>query len=140
MGNRGFHEYYDDAEATNIVERVFGSIAEAKNVFPSLAALQTARQQAAEAKKDLETYCYTVRNWLCPETQEQETQLGKDKLTIERAVWQTLDWLYTNESAKKDEYTAKQKELEGLVNLINVDVSAEKDEFTAKLKELEGVA
>merc|ERR1712073_129487 len=66
-----------------------------------------------EAKNGLENYCFTMRNTL------QEEKL-KEK--IEAAVQETLDWLDKNQLAEKDEFEAKQKELEGIVNPIMMKV------------------
>ena len=41
---------------------------------------------------------------------------------IESAVQETLDWLDKNQLAEKDEFEAKQKELEGIVNPIMMKV------------------
>jgi len=45
-----------------------------------------------------------------------------DKEKIEKAVQETLDWLDKNQLAEKDEFEAKQKELEGVVNPIMMKV------------------
>merc|ERR1712242_681932 len=47
---------------------------------------------------------------------------GGDKDKIEKAVQDTLDWLDKNQLAEKDEFEAKQKELEGVVNPIMMKV------------------
>lgn len=47
---------------------------------------------------------------------------GGDKEKIESAVQETLDWLDKNQLAEKDEFEAKQKELEGIVNPIMMKV------------------
>ena len=47
---------------------------------------------------------------------------GGDKEKIEAAVQETLDWLDKNQLAEKDEFEAKQKELEGAVNPIMMKV------------------
>merc|ERR1719166_152383 len=47
---------------------------------------------------------------------------GGDKEKIEKAVQDTLDWLDKNQLAEKDEFEAKQKELEGVVNPIMMKV------------------
>merc|ERR1712232_1080053 len=47
---------------------------------------------------------------------------GGDKEEIEKAVQDTLDWLDKNQLAEKDEFEAKQKELEGIVNPIMMKV------------------
>merc|ERR1712078_701291 len=47
---------------------------------------------------------------------------GDDKDKIEKAVQEALDWLDKNQLAEKDEFEAKQKELEGVVNPIMMKV------------------
>merc|ERR1712224_788414 len=47
---------------------------------------------------------------------------GDDKDKIEKAVQEALDWLDKNQLAEKDEFEAKQKELEGIVNPIMMKV------------------
>merc|ERR1719503_435157 len=47
---------------------------------------------------------------------------GGDKEAIEKAVQDALDWLDKNQLAEKDEFEAKQKELEGVVNPIMMKV------------------
>merc|ERR1719162_1407415 len=70
-------------------------------------------REKIEAKNGLENYCFTMRNTL------QEEKL-KEK--IEKAVQETIDWLDKNQLAEKDEFEAKQKELEGIVNPIMMKV------------------
>merc|ERR1719305_1517201 len=77
------------------------------------AAEDEANKNKIEAKNGLENYCFTMRNTL------QEEKL-KDK--IEKAVQEALDWLDKNQLAEKDEFEAKQKELEGVVNPIMMKV------------------
>merc|ERR1711879_1077438 len=54
--------------------------------------------------------------------------MGKDKFEagdkekIEAAVQEALDWLDKNQLAEKDEFEAKQKEIEGIVNPIMMKV------------------
>merc|ERR1711903_412530 len=69
-----------------------------------------------EAKNGLENYCFTMRNTL------KEKFEGDDKDKIEKAVQEALDWLDKNQLAEKDEFEAKQKELEGVVNPIMMKV------------------
>merc|ERR1711877_113029 len=45
-----------------------------------------------------------------------------DKEKIESAVQDALDWLDKNQLAEKDEFEAKQKEIEGIVNPIMMKV------------------
>merc|ERR1712151_363880 len=74
-----------------------------------------------EAKNGLENYCFTMRNTLQEEKLKEKFESG-DKEKIENAVQETLDWLDKNQLAEKDEFEAKQKELEGVVNPIMMKV------------------
>ena len=74
-----------------------------------------------EAKNGLENYCFTMRNTLNEEKLKDKFE-GGDKEKIESAVQETLDWLDKNQLAEKDEFEAKQKELEGVVNPIMMKV------------------
>merc|ERR1712150_251483 len=74
-----------------------------------------------EAKNGLENYCFTMRNTLNEEKLKEKFEDG-DKEKIEKAVQEALDWLDKNQLAEKDEFEAKQKELEGVVNPIMMKV------------------
>jgi L1 cell adhesion molecule like protein len=74
-----------------------------------------------EAKNGLENYCFTMRNTLQEEKLKDKFE-GDDKDKIEKAVQETLDWLDKNQLAEKDEFEAKQKEIEGIVNPIMMKV------------------
>merc|ERR1740121_3229145 len=74
-----------------------------------------------EAKNGLENYCFTMRNTLNEEKLKEKFE-GDDKEKIEKAVQETLDWLDKNQLAEKDEFEAKQKDLEGVVNPIMMKV------------------
>merc|ERR1712146_740179 len=74
-----------------------------------------------EAKNGLENYCFTMRNTLQEEKLKDKFEAG-DKDKIEAAVKEALDWLDKNQMAEKDEFEAKQKELEGVVNPIMMKV------------------
>merc|ERR1712157_178743 len=74
-----------------------------------------------EAKNGLENYCFTMRNTLNEEKLKDKFEPG-DKENIEKAVQDALDWLDKNQLAEKDEFEAKQKELEGVVNPIMMKV------------------
>merc|ERR1711907_595118 len=78
-------------------------------------------KQKIEAKNGLENYCFTMRNTLQEEKLKDKFE-GDDKDKIEKAVQETLDWLDKNQLAEKDEFEAKQKELEGIVNPIMMKV------------------
>merc|ERR1712012_1202398 len=78
-------------------------------------------KQKIEAKNGLENYCFTMRNTLNEEKLKDKFE-GGDKEKIEKAVQEALDWLDKNQLAEKDEFEAKQKELEGVVNPIMMKV------------------
>merc|ERR1711907_913703 len=80
-----------------------------------------ANKQKIEAKNGLENCCFTMRNTLQEEKLKDKFE-GDDKDKIEKAVQETLDWLDKNQLAEKDEFEAKQKELEGIVNPIMMKV------------------
>merc|ERR1712093_127461 len=80
-----------------------------------------ANKQKVEAKNGLENYCFTMRNTLNEEKLKDKFEDG-DKEKIEKAVQEALDWLDKNQLAEKDEFEAKQKELEGVVNPIMMKV------------------
>merc|ERR1712196_394895 len=80
-----------------------------------------ANKAKVEAKNGLENYCFTMRNTLSEEKLQDKFEAG-DKEKVEKAVQETLDWLDKNQLAEKDEFEAKQKELEGVVNPIMMKV------------------
>jgi len=80
-----------------------------------------ANKGKVEAKNGLENYCFTMRNTLQEEKLKDKFEDG-DKEKIEAAVQEALDWLDKNQLAEKDEFEAKQKEIEGVVNPIMMKV------------------
>merc|ERR1711935_408613 len=62
-----------------------------------------------------------MRNTLQEEKVKEKFE-GDDKDKIETAVQEALDWLDKNQLAEKDEFEAKRKELEGVVNPIMMKV------------------
>merc|ERR1712048_932804 len=78
-----------------------------------------ANKTKVEAKNGLENYCFQMRNTLQEEKLKDKFE-GDDKDKIEAAVKDALDWLDKNQLAEKDEFEAKQKELEGVVNQIMI--------------------
>merc|ERR1739849_48146 len=78
-------------------------------------------KEKVEAKNGLENYCFTMRNTLEEEKLKDKFESG-DKEKIEKAVQEALDWLDKNQLAEKEEFEAKQKELEGVVNPIMMKV------------------
>merc|ERR1719473_25689 len=91
------------------------------NEAEKYAAEDEANKQKIEAKNGLENYCYSMRNTLSEEKLQDKFE-GDDKDKIEKALQETLDWLDRNQMAEKDEFDAKQKELEAVVNPIMMKV------------------
>jgi len=70
-------------------------------------------RQKVEAKNGLENYAYSLKNTIRDEATGAKLS-SEDKATLEKAVDETISWLESNQSAEKDEYEHKQKELEGV--------------------------
>jgi L1 cell adhesion molecule like protein len=70
-----------------------------------------------DAKNGLENYLYGVKGSLNDTAKE---KLGDDYNTVETQVTDGLQWLEGNQEATEEEYTAKQKEIEGVVMPIMV--------------------
>merc|ERR1719231_1521431 len=85
------------------------------------AAEDQVNKEEVEAKNGLENYCFTMRNTLNEEKLKDKFEAG-DKEKIEQAVQEALDCLDKNQLAEKDEFEAKQKEVEGVVNPIMMKV------------------
>jgi len=78
-------------------------------------------KQKIEAKNGLENYCYSMKNTLQEEKLKEKFEAG-DSEKITKAVDETLEWLEKNQLAEKDEFEAKQKDLEAIVNPIMMKV------------------
>ena len=80
-----------------------------------------------EAKNMLETYCFTMGNTVNGEELKNKFEAGGKE-----AIEDALGWLHRNELAGKDEFEAKQTELDGIVYPImlkvNVAASAKQNE------------
>jgi len=70
-------------------------------------------KEKVEAKNALEGYIYNMRNTINDEKWKDKIDAG-DKSKIEKAIADTQKWLDTNEHAEKDEYEARQKEVEAI--------------------------
>merc|ERR1711966_161730 len=78
-------------------------------------------KQKIEAKNGLENYCFNLRNSMDDPNLKDKFEEG-DKDKVEEAVKDALDWLDKNQLAEKEEFDAKQKELEAVVNPIMMKV------------------
>merc|ERR1711934_329653 len=70
-----------------------------------------------EAKNSLENYCYSMKNTMGDEKLASKLS-DDDKSTVTAKIDETTSWLDANQMAEKEEYEAKQKELEAVVNPI----------------------
>merc|ERR1711964_739577 len=66
------------------------------------------------AKNALENTTYGVRNQLNGELKDKLS--SEDNDAVSRAVNETIEWIDANDSAEKEEFEAKQKELEAVVH------------------------
>merc|ERR1719326_1246628 len=85
------------------------------------AAEDEAMKDKIEAKNQLENYAYSMRNSINDEKMKDKIDAA-DKETIETAINEATTWLDENQSAEKEEFEAKQKELEGVCNPIMMKV------------------
>merc|ERR1712199_68321 len=76
-----------------------------------------ANKDRIEAKNGLENYAYNLKNTMDDEKLKDKIS-EEDKSTILSKVEETIKWLDANQDNEKEEYEAKQKELEGICNPI----------------------
>jgi len=76
-----------------------------------------ANKQRIEAKNALENYAYNLKNSINDEKLKDKIEEG-DKKTVEEKCDEVISWLDANQSAEKEEYEEKQKELEGICSPI----------------------
>ncbi|CAO3620612.1 unnamed protein product [Mucor hiemalis] len=70
-----------------------------------------------QAKNGLESYAYNLRNTLQEEKVSTKLEAG-DKEKLDVAVKEAIEWLDNSHEASKEEYEARQKELEEIANPI----------------------
>jgi heat shock protein 5 len=73
-------------------------------------------KERIDARNSLETYVYNMKNQLADKLGE-KIEAG-DKETIETAMKEALEWLDDNQSAEKEDFQEKLKEVEGICNPI----------------------
>jgi len=69
------------------------------------------------AKNGLESYAYSLRNTINEQSASEKLEAG-DRETLKKAVDETVEWLDSNTTATKEEFEARQKELESVANPI----------------------
>ncbi len=67
-------------------------------------------KEKVEAKNKLEGYCFSVKSSMLEE-EKMKTALGDDYNTVDETIKEALAWLESDH--EKEEYEAKQKEVEG---------------------------
>merc|ERR1711966_577629 len=85
------------------------------------AAEDDAMKEKVEARNGLENYAYSMRNSINDEKLRDKLE-ASDKETIETAINEATAWLDSNQMAEKEEFEAKQKELEAVCNPIMMKV------------------
>merc|ERR1712178_585177 len=75
-----------------------------------------------EAKNSLENYCYSMKSTMGDEKLASKLS-DSDKESVTAKIDETIQWLDANQTAEKEEYEAKQKELEAIVNPILQNLS-----------------
>ncbi|KAF4669117.1 70-kilodalton heat shock protein [Perkinsus olseni] len=80
-----------------------------------------ANKEKVDAKNALENYCFSIKNTLMDEKFKDKLS-SDDKSAIEKAVDDALSWLDRNQLGEKEEFEAKQKEVEAVVNPIMMKV------------------
>merc|ERR1711959_35577 len=71
-------------------------------------------KQRVDAKNGLENYVYSIRNTVNDPKLEGKIP-DEDKAAITKIVDEAVKWLDTNQTASKDDFEAKKKEVEGTV-------------------------
>jgi len=72
-----------------------------------------ANRNRIEAKNGLENYCFSLKSSIDSEQVKDKID-PDDKKTLEEKIEETTKWLDSNQTAEKEEYEEKQKELEGI--------------------------
>ena len=70
-----------------------------------------------QARNSVENYAYSLRNTMQDEKLKDKI-VGEDKSKLESAIEEVLKWLESNQTATKDEFDSRQKELESVANPI----------------------
>lgn len=75
-------------------------------------------RERVEARNGLENVAYQMRNSLRDEKSPASKLSDEDKVTVEKAVKDVIDWLDEHQTPEKDECDEKQKALEQIVHPI----------------------
>merc|ERR1711920_1083355 len=72
-----------------------------------------ANRNRIESKNGLENYCYQIKTSIGSKEVDGKIP-ADDKKKLEEKVEENLKWLESNQTAEKEEYEEKQKNLEGV--------------------------
>jgi heat shock protein 5 len=76
-------------------------------------------KERIDARNGLESYVYNLKNQLEDDENGLSEKISpEDKKELQDMIDETLDWMEKNPEAEKDEYDAKQKEVENVANPI----------------------
>merc|ERR1711862_970561 len=75
-----------------------------------------ANKNRIEAKNGVENYCYSLKSTMSDEKVADKIP-ADDKKKLESKIDEVMAWLDANQAAEKEEYEAKQKEVESIANL-----------------------
>eukprot|EP00245_Coleochaete_scutata_P006766 TRINITY_DN21547_c0_g1_i1.p1 TRINITY_DN21547_c0_g1~~TRINITY_DN21547_c0_g1_i1.p1 ORF type:complete len:663 (-),score=230.41 TRINITY_DN21547_c0_g1_i1:503-2491(-) len=75
-------------------------------------------KERVDARNNLETYVYNMRNTINDKDKLADKIDADEKEKVESAIKEALEWLDDNQSAEKDEYADKLKEVEDVCNPI----------------------
>merc|ERR1712177_94934 len=76
-----------------------------------------ANKNRIEAKNGVENYCYSLKSTMSDEKVADKIP-ADDKKKLESKIDEVMAWLDANQAAEKEEYEAKQKEVESIANPI----------------------
>ena len=75
-------------------------------------------KEKIDARNQLETYIYNMKNTIGDKDKLADKLESEEKEKIEAAVKEALEWLDDNQSAEKEDYEEKLKEVEAVCNPI----------------------
>ncbi|XP_046984395.1 endoplasmic reticulum chaperone BiP [Schistocerca americana] len=75
-------------------------------------------KERVEARNELESYAYSLKNQLSDKEKLGAKVSGSDKTTMEEAIEEKIKWLEANQDASTEEFKKQKKELEDVVQPI----------------------
>jgi molecular chaperone DnaK (HSP70) len=76
-------------------------------------------KERIDARNEFESYLYSLKNQFLDSKSNLKSKMSnEDKITLENAIREKIDWLDLNQTAEAEEYKAQKQELEDTVNPI----------------------